>query len=93
MIINVKLFATLRLNLGVAGLEIEINKPVTILKLLELVSEKLNTDIIPELIEDRKIMVGTILLINGKNIFHAEKLETLITEDCEVSVFPPAGGG
>lgn len=93
MIINVKLFATLRLKLGIAGLDIEINKPVTILKLLELVSEKLNTDIVPELIEDGKIMVGTILLINGKNIFHAQKLETMIIEDCEVSVFPPAGGG
>lgn len=93
MIINVKLFATLRLKLGIAGLDIEINKPVTILKLLELVSEKLNADIVPELIEDGKIMVGTILLINGKNIFHAQKLETMITEDCEVSVFPPAGGG
>lgn len=93
MIINVKLFATLRLKLGIAGLDIEINKPVTILKLLELVSEKLNADIVPELIEDGKIMVGTILLINGKNIFHAQKLETMIIEDCEVSVFPPAGGG
>ncbi|MFO7829459.1 MAG: MoaD/ThiS family protein [Bacteroidales bacterium] len=93
MIINVKLYATLRLKLGIAGLDIEINKPVTILKLLELVSEKLNTDIIPELIEDEKIIVGTIILINGKNIFHAEKLKTMITEDCEVSVFPPAGGG
>lgn len=93
MIINVKLFATLRLKLGLAQLDIEINKPVTILKLLELVSEKLNTDIIPELIEDGEIIVGTIILINGKNIFHAEKLETMITEDCEVSIFPPAGGG
>jgi len=93
MKIQVKLFATLRLNLGVAGLDIEINKPVTMLKLLELVSEELNTDILPELIEDGEIMVGTILLINGKDVLHAKKLETMITEDCEISVFPPAGGG
>lgn len=93
MKIHVKLFATLRLNLGVADLEIEIDKPITIMELLELASQKLNSDIIPELIEDGKIMVGTILLINGNNIFHAEKLETMIREDCEVSVFPPAGGG
>ncbi len=93
MIIHIKLFATLRLKLGVAGLEIETDKPVTIMQLLELVSQKLDTDIIPELIENGEIMVGTILLINGKNIFHADKLETLITEECEVSVFPPSGGG
>ncbi|MBI9054489.1 MAG: MoaD/ThiS family protein [Bacteroidales bacterium] len=93
MKIQVKLYSTLRLNLGVAGLEIEIDKPVTILKLLKLASQQLNSDIIPELIEDGKIMVGTILLINGKNILHAEKLETMINEECEVSVFPPSGGG
>ena len=93
MVIHIKLFATLRLKLGVAGLEIETFKPVTIMQLLELVSQKLDTDIIPELIEDGKIMVGTILLINGKNVLHADKFETLITEKCEVSVFPPSGGG
>jgi len=93
MRINVKLFATLRLKLGIAELEVVTDKPVTIMQLLELVSQKLDTDIIPELIEDGKIMVGTILLINGKNIFHAEKLETMINEECEVSIFPPAGGG
>lgn len=93
MKIQVKLFATLRLNLGVAGLEIETDKPITIMELLELVSNKLGSDIIPELIEDGKIKVGTILLINGKDILHAQKLETMITEDCEISVFPPVGGG
>ncbi|MBE9467262.1 MAG: MoaD/ThiS family protein [Bacteroidetes bacterium] len=93
MKIQVKLFATLRLKLGVAGIEIEIDNPVTIMELLKLSSKKLKFDIIPELIEDGKIMVGTILLINGKNIFHAQKLETMITRECEVSVFPPAGGG
>jgi molybdopterin synthase sulfur carrier subunit len=93
MKIQVKLFATLRLNLGVAGLEIEIDKPVTLLKLLELASQQLNTDIIPELIENGEIMVGTILLINGKNVLHAEKLKTLITEECKVEIFPPVGGG
>lgn len=93
MKIQVKLFATLRLNLGVAELEIEIEQPVTMIRLLELASIQLESDIIPELIEDGKIMVGTILLINGHNVLHAEKLETLITEECIVSVFPPNGGG
>jgi molybdopterin synthase sulfur carrier subunit len=93
MKIQVKLFATLRLNLGVSSLEIETSNPITIMELLELVSTKLDSDIIPELIEDGKIMVGTILLINGKDILHAQKLETMITEDCVISVFPPVGGG
>jgi sulfur-carrier protein len=93
MKIQVKLFATLRLKLGIAGLEVETDKPLTVMALLELVSQKLKADIVPELVKEGEIKVGTIILINGKNILHAEKLETMITEDCEVSVFPPAGGG
>ena len=93
MRINVKLFATLRLKLGVAELEIVTDSSVTIMQLLELVSQQLKADIIPELIKDGEIMVGTILLINGKNVLHADKLETLIKENCEVSIFPPSGGG
>jgi molybdopterin synthase sulfur carrier subunit len=93
MKIQVKLFATLRLNLGIAQVNIEIDKAITMLQLLNLVCEKLDTDILPELIENGEIMVGTILLINGKDVLHAEKLETMISEDCEVSIFPPVGGG
>lgn len=93
MKIQVKIFATLRLKLGISGVEIESEQPMTVMMLLESVSRKINSDIIPELVKEGEIMVGTIILINGKNILHAEKLETLITEDCEVSVFPPAGGG
>lgn len=93
MKIQVKIFATLRLKLGISGVEIESEQPMTVMMLLESVSRKINADIIPELVKEGEIMVGTIILINGKNILHAEKLETLITEDCEVSVFPPAGGG
>jgi len=93
MKIQVKIFATLRLKLGIAGIEIESEEPMTVMMLLESVSRKINAEIIPELVKEGEIIVGTIILINGKNILHAEKLETLITEDSEVSVFPPAGGG
>lgn len=93
MKIQVKLFATLRLNLGISSIEIETDNSITIMEVLELVSTKLDNDIIPELIEDRKIKVGTIILINGKDVLHAQKLKTMITEDCEISIFPPVGGG
>lgn len=93
MKIHVKIFATLRLKLGVSDFTIESDRAITILELLELASKKLNSDIIPELIEDGEIRVGTILLINGKDVLHADKLKTMINEDCTVSVFPPVGGG
>jgi len=93
MKITVKLFAILRLKLKTGQVIISSSKPITVLELLQKVSEKLNSDIIPELIEYEKIMVGTIILIDGYNVLHMDKLETIIDKDCVVSVFPPNGGG
>lgn len=36
---------------------------------------------------------GFIILVNGKNIEHLQGLETPISDDDTVSIFPPAGGG
>ncbi|ACS34414.1 MoaD/ThiS family protein [Thermococcus gammatolerans] len=36
---------------------------------------------------------GYLILVNGKNIEHLQGLETPISDDDTVSVFPPAGGG
>jgi len=93
MKITVKLFATLRLNLKIGQVEVNSNSPLSVLNLLQLVSQKVGKDILPELIVDGKIMVGTIILINGFNILHMDALNTIINKDCVVSVFPPNGGG
>lgn len=93
MKVKVKLYATLRLELGISDIDIEFDQSITMMQLLEKIQEKVQADIISELIEDGLIMAGTILLINGKNVLHAQKLETLIPDNCIVSVFPPVGGG
>lgn len=93
MKVKVKLYATLRLELGISDIDIEFDQSITMMQLVEKIQEKVQADIISELIEDGLIMAGTILLINGKNVLHAQKLETLIPDNCIVSVFPPVGGG
>jgi len=93
MEIKVKLFATLRLNLKIGEVDLHSSSPLSVLQLLQLVSEKVGSDILAELIADGKIMVGTIILIDGFNILHRDKLETIIDKDCTVSLFPPNGGG
>lgn len=93
MIIEVKLFATLRLKLKTGMVKVNITEPVTVLQLLHIVSDKLESDIIPELIENNTIMIGTIILIDGYNVLHMDKLETIIDKNCIVSLFPPNGGG
>ena len=93
MEVRVKLFATLRLKLKVGQVDVSSSSPLSVISLLQLVSEKVGSDILPELIADGKIMVGTIILIDGFNILHLDALNTTIDKDCVVSVFPPNGGG
>lgn len=93
MKIHVKLFATIRLKLGIPEVFIQIEKPLSIIELLNLVNKEVKADIIPELIENGKIIGGTIILINGKNILHMDKLKTMLTKDCKVEIFPPVAGG
>lgn len=93
MKIDVKLFATLRLNLGVASVSVETESTPTVSELFELVSEKVGTDIKPWLInDDGTVKLGTMILLEGHNVHHMEGLDTKV-EVSEVAIFPPAGGG
>ena len=92
--IKVKFFATIRLVTGVSNIDIDITSPVTVFQLIEIASKILKKDLKSELLEnDREIKHGTIILLNGKNILHIDKLNTLIKDNDTVSIFPPAGGG
>ncbi|WGS64291.1 MoaD family protein [Marinitoga aeolica] len=93
MKIEVKFFATLRLYLGVASINLEINKPITVDNLIDMLVEKFNDKKIRDyLVEGKKIKIGTMILINGKNIIHLNGLDTMVEEGI-ISIFPPAGGG
>lgn len=93
MKIEVKFFATLRLYLGVASVNIEFKNPITVKELIDYLVNKFNDVKIRDyLLENGKIRVGTMILINGKNIIHLNGLETKIEEGI-ISIFPPAGGG
>ncbi len=86
-------FATLRLALGVASIDFELDAPVTIKQLVDMASQRLGTDISQKLFDGDKIKRGTMILINGKNIHHLNGLDTLVEPGDRIAVFPPAGGG
>ncbi len=93
MEIHVKLFATIRLKLGIPEVFINLGKPVSVMELLEMINKEVKANIIPELVENNELINGTIILINGKNIHHLDKLETMLTTSCKVEIFPPVAGG
>ncbi len=91
--VKIEFFATLRLALGVASIEIELSSPKTIKEIIKLASERVGTDIAPKLFEGDKIRRGTMILVNGKNIHHLDGLNTVIHPGDRIAVFPPAVGG
>ncbi len=90
--VRVRFFATLRLALGVAFIDVELSKPTKIRELLRGVSSRLGVNIEEKLLENGRLRRGTMLLVNGKNVIHLDGLDTIV-EEGEISVFPPAGGG
>ena len=95
--VTIKLFATLQLKLGVT--EIVYDGPVLtagrIIAWLQrwATDHGHDVDVTRELLEeDGRIRPGTMLLIDGRNVHHAQGLDTPV-DGRVMSVFPPAGGG
>ncbi|MDA3814328.1 MAG: MoaD/ThiS family protein [Candidatus Cloacimonetes bacterium] len=74
--------------------EVEINADnISILNLLKNVAEITNKDLLAELIKAGKLISGTIILLNGRNIYHLEKMDTIVSNGDKIDIFPPGGGG
>ncbi|AAL80469.1 MoaD/ThiS family protein [Pyrococcus furiosus DSM 3638] len=81
---QVKLFATLIEFTGKRKLEI--HGPKTVRELLDKLEE-----MFPGF--KKELEQGYMILVNGKNIEHLQGLDTPLSDDDTVSIFPPAGGG
>jgi molybdopterin synthase sulfur carrier subunit len=93
MTVEAKLFATLKFKLGVGKLSVQAENPMSVRQLLHRISEELDHDILPYLLDENDgIRPGTMILVGGKNIHHLDGLDTVI-EDSDVAIFPPSGGG
>jgi len=91
--LSVKLFATIRLTTGLKVVDVNIEKPVNILEMLQIVSDIIDYDLIEELIKEDDIIPGVIILLDGENIHHLNKLDTIIAQDTVISIFPAVAGG
>jgi len=91
--LKVKLFATIRLHTGLKVVDVNLDKPVNVTEMLKIVSDIIDYNLIEELVDNDTIIPGVIILLDGENIHHIDKLDTIIKKDTVISIFPAVAGG
>ena len=91
--ITIKFFSLLRLLIKQSELIIDEDN-IKLIDLLKYSQTEIPVRFIHKLIDEEEALItGTIILVNGKNVHHLDKLDTLIKDGDLVSLFPPGGGG
>lgn len=91
--IKIKFYSLIRIFLNISEVQVEVSD-IPILNLLEQTEEQIGRQFLFKLIDnEQELNQGAIILINGRNIFHLDKLDSIVKDGDEVSIFPPGGGG
>jgi molybdopterin synthase sulfur carrier subunit len=91
--ITVKFFGLLRRRVHTSAIEIE-GDEIPVRELLRLAEEKTGQRFLDELFDNEKrLLTGTMILVNGENIRLQQNLETVVSQGETVDLFSPAGGG
>jgi len=93
MSIEVKFYSLFRINLKSTGITYDIENSITLDELIKRLDDDFDGYFSKKLIESGDIRTGSIILLNGKNILHLDKLNTEITNEDIVTLFPPSAGG
>ncbi len=96
--IKVNFFTLLRLYLKIGEIQLDSIQDTSILDVLqkaeEVVVKKTSKKFLFKLLdEDGNIKLGTLILINGRNILDTDRLESIVRDGDEVALFPPGAGG
>ncbi len=93
----VKLFGTLRLDLGVGEVVIDLPRSLPLREVLEEIARKLGPEkgelFKSKLLREGELCPGVIILRNGVNVCHLQGLDTPIEARDRLVIFPPGGGG
>ncbi len=93
MKVKVKLYSLFRLNLKISEVDYEFENTATIKDLINKLDDDFSGYFSEKLLESSEIKTGSIILVNGKNIFHINKLKTKLNDQDIVTLFPPSAGG
>ena len=92
--VRVRFFTLLRLELGIRGVELQIEGKKQLIDILNMAESSSPKPFLHKLIdENNNLLSSTIILVNGKNVHHLDGLKTTIKDGDEIDIFPPGGGG
>lgn len=90
---EVKVFATLRDVVGGKSVRVDVGSGVSIRQLLAQMLDQY-PGLRPKLLtEDGQLNPSVHILVNGRDVRFLQGLETVITAQDTVQMFPPVGGG
>lgn len=92
--VTVQFYSLIRLMLKQEKTELPAASNETVGQLLQRTQQKISTPFIQKLLdEEGDLFLGTIIMVNRKNIRHLQELETPVEDGDIVALFPPGAGG
>ncbi|MCK5912366.1 MAG: MoaD family protein [Desulfuromusa sp.] len=92
--VKIQFYSLLRLLLKQEKFELEASNNDNVALLLQRLQGQISTPFLHKLLkENGEPILGTIIMVNRRNIHHLEKLDTPIEDGDIVALFPPGAGG